>query len=382
MGMIYSSKSSSVAGSNTQIQFNSSGILGADGKLYWDNTGKTLNVGVGDNLTGYQFAIGGTKPATHVDIRSGTGSPTPTPSTIPRPVFKAQNFQEISSTQVGSGDGVDSMATIAGVSLGYYACEAQPVGVFGAATSLYNNAAGGSFKGDVVGGYFLGVKNAYGNGSSYGTAIGAYIAGRRDDATAQISAAEIQCQNYTATAGTYSSTGFSTTNGIWLTANGNADSGVGISIGNAFNRKFKVGIGFSGWNGGSVVDSTFRDDSTATTSLDIRGSHTYSFVSGTAAGKVGVGTLTPTAHLQVVSPNAGIITSILQTAASPTAAVLEARNSTGTPIAGITKDFEVRTVTGSGAPVTTPADGAMYVDTTNHRLYVRSGGTWKYTVLV
>lgn len=31
---------------------------------------------------------------------------------------------------------------------------------------------------------------------------------------------------------------------------------------------------------------------------------------------------------------------------------------------------------------TTPADGTVVVDTTNHRLYVRSGGTWKYSALV
>ena len=376
-----------IAGSNRQVQFNSDGVLGADETFYWDKTGKTLNIGSGDNLTGYQFAPEGTKPATLIDIKSGGGDAfIIAPNTVPRPLFKAQTFQEISSAQVGDADGVDSMATIAGVSLGYYACEAQTVGVFGAATSMYNNplrnSLPGALKGDTVGGYFLGVKNAYGNGTSYGTAIGAYIAGRRDDATAQVCAAEIQCQNYTATEGTYNSTGFSTTNGIFLTANGNADSGVGISIANPFGRKFKVGIGFSGWNGGAVVDSTFKDDGIATTSLDIRGTHTYSFVSDATSGKVGVGTLTPAAHFQVVSPGASVIASILQTAASPTAAVLEARNSAGTVQAGITKDFELRTTTGLGAPSTTPADGAMYVDTANHRLYVRSGGSWKYTNLV
>lgn len=29
----------------------------------------------------------------------------------------------------------------------------------------------------------------------------------------------------------------------------------------------------------------------------------------------------------------------------------------------------------------TPADGTEVVDTLNHRLYVRSGGVWKYTAL-
>jgi len=33
------------------------------------------------------------------------------------------------------------------------------------------------------------------------------------------------------------------------------------------------------------------------------------------------------------------------------------------------------------ADVTNPTDGMQVVDTTNHRLYIRSGGVWKYTVL-
>jgi len=35
----------SVAGSNGYVQFNSSGNLGADGSLYWDNTNKRLGIG-------------------------------------------------------------------------------------------------------------------------------------------------------------------------------------------------------------------------------------------------------------------------------------------------------------------------------------------------
>lgn len=62
--------------------------------------------------------------------------------------------------------------------------------------------------------------------------------------------------------------------------------------------------------------------------------------------------------------------------------IQEWQNSSGVTRASVTKDFELQTTTGSGAPTTTPADGATYVDTTNHRLYVRSGGSWKYTNLI
>lgn len=39
-------------------------------------------------------------------------------------------------------------------------------------------------------------------------------------------------------------------------------------------------------------------------------------------------------------------------------------------------------VVSSGAPVTTPSDGSLYLDTLNSRFYVRTGGAWKYTQLI
>lgn len=41
----------------------------------------------------------------------------------------------------------------------------------------------------------------------------------------------------------------------------------------------------------------------------------------------------------------------------------------------------VTTLTGAGAPTFSAPNGTLYVDTTNHRLYARSGGAWKYAAL-
>lgn len=41
-------------------------------------------------------------------------------------------------------------------------------------------------------------------------------------------------------------------------------------------------------------------------------------------------------------------------------------------------DVQLTIPTSAGAPATTPPDGTIVVDTTDSRLYVRSGGAWHY----
>ena len=97
--------------------------------------------------------------------------------------------------------------------------------------------------------------------------------------------------------------------------------------------------------------------------------------------KIG-GSANSASRLDIEANSTTDVTVVIKAIASQTAPLLEVRNSSGVSKTSITKDFELQTSAGSGAPGTTPADGAMYVDTTNHRLYVRSDGTWKYTTLI
>jgi hypothetical protein len=38
-------------------------------------------------------------------------------------------------------------------------------------------------------------------------------------------------------------------------------------------------------------------------------------------------------------------------------------------------------IAGTAAPTSTPRDGTPYLETTTPRLYLRSGGAWRYTTL-
>lgn len=84
--------------------------------------------------------------------------------------------------------------------------------------------------------------------------------------------------------------------------------------------------------------------------------------------------------VQAIS-NANVVALSAQVASGQTADMVQFRNSSGTALSGVAATGEVRTTTSGGAPTTSPPDGSMHVDTSAHRLYVRSGGVWKYTAL-
>jgi len=98
--------------------------------------------------------------------------------------------------------------------------------------------------------------------------------------------AEIASDNETLTAGTYNPTGPSSTMGIHLHPVGTADVGCGLQINHTSTPIFRVGIGITA---GSAGDSSFRDDSSSTASLDIRGSHTTALGVASGAGQVVIG---------------------------------------------------------------------------------------------
>lgn len=208
------------------------------------------------------------------------------------------------------GDGFEQMASILGISVGTPTNVGQPVGIAGVAKSSSTSVAQ-SGAADACGVY--GVARI--TGSGIGTGIGAFISGRRDTNTGRANAMELSCQNYTASAGTYNSTGFSDTTGLWLECTGNSDSGVGISFGNPFGFQYDVGIAFTGQvtssKTGGVKSSSLRDDSNSATSLDIRGSHATAAISVAAgAGPIlfkNLGTVDPHVVGQLWN-NAGVLT--------------------------------------------------------------------------
>jgi len=81
------------------------------------------------------------------------------------------------------------------------------------------------------------------------------------------------------------------------------------------------------------------------------------------------------------SPTASTIALTVKGAPSQSANLQEWQDSIGTVLSGVDANGYVRMVTGSGAPASTPSDGAVYIDTTNAKIYVRTGGAWKSATL-
>ena len=224
----------------------------------------TITVGSGDTAAMY----GPATPQLGRFVRGTSASP----DTTLGPLLKVERTLNVAHDSL-SGDGVDSLAAIYGISIGTSAFSAQPVGVAAFAKNS-GTTNGADRNADACGLYAVGQVT----GSGVGSGIGAFVSGRRDNDTGRATALEVALQNYGTVDGTYLSTGASALKGIWINALGNADAGVGISFGNAFGRQFKVGIAFSaqttGGKVGAVADASIRDDGNATLVFDINGSHT------------------------------------------------------------------------------------------------------------
>ena len=238
------------------------------------STGGRATIGTGDNVTAWTAGTAGQL----LDIREGTAA---SPDTTQNPIVKVSRTVQMSSTGIDPSDGADFAAGIISVVSGTATNEVQTVGVVGYARSA-STVAVPSGADDACGLY--GVGRITGSGTGYG--IGCFVQGRRDTDTGRALGLEIQCGNYTATAGTYNSTGASLTMGLWINAVGDSDSGAGIEFGGY--RQFKVGIAFNGMTNlsagiGGVADSSIRDDCTSAVSMDIRGTH------ATAAIRVAAG---------------------------------------------------------------------------------------------
>jgi hypothetical protein len=260
-------------------------------------TGGTL--GSGDEL---QYQIVDTT-AQLLTVKDGTAA---SPDLSESPLIKvSRSIGAITAASV-TGDGSDELAAIVGHAHGVSAdCEVQPVGVMGIAKNIGDTNAGGGPLPDACGLYGVG----WTLGSSVGTGIGAYLEGRSSSATGKAAGLEVRVRNTTGSAHSVDTTGFSTTQAIWVTASGPDRSACGIQFGNPFDGRFHTGIHFNGQTGtdasvGPTVTNDIRSDSTATNSIVIDGTHTFGLAIDAGAGKVSIGRLTElfsTALLEVLS---------------------------------------------------------------------------------
>lgn len=308
----------------------------------------------GENQKGYAATAKGARQY----IAQGSSA---TPDEAAAPTVKIVRTSKVSQATIDAAegssgsDGGDVLGAVMGIHVGVAGSGTQTVGVAGFA----KNGSNSEENPDACGLY--GVGRITGGTSAQAGAFGAFLVGRRDVSTAVTTGVEIQAQNFTAVAGSYKSNGSSDTKGIWLNANGEADSGVGFQLQNAFGRQFKVGIGFgnqeTGGKVGGVAESSIRDDSTSTISSDIRGKHEFAFrgLKETGVFLLGAEALTGESPPQLMEINAGGVsrTPLFKLTAGANVNITQAfNNSTANFIVGLsgaTNGLMTGTVAGDGA---------------------------------
>jgi hypothetical protein len=342
-----------------------------------------LNLGTdwsaGELRKGYSANVGGQR----LNIKHASNA---SPDATAAPSVKVSRTSAITQATINTAegsegsDGGDVMAALMGVHSGTEASGSQTVGVAGFAKNASTVAGENP---DACGIY--GVGRITGGTAANAGAFGAYLVGRRDVATAKATGVEVQAQNYTATPGSYLSNGSSDTKGIWLNANGESDSGVGIQIQNAFGRQFRVGIGFgnqeTGGKKGGIADSSIRDDSEGAISLDIRGKHATAAIRVLKeAGVVMVGTeaLTGESPPQLVEIHAGGVakTPLLKLTAGANANITQIfNNSTANftvGLAGAVNGLMTGAAIGDGV-ISTAAEKIVHIGRSATRASLRVG---------
>ena len=115
-----------------------------------------------------------------------------------------------------------------------------------------------------------------------GYAVGGYLEAHAVHPSGKGAGAEIRSGNFSASHALYTPSYASRLMGLWITTAG-MDSSAAIQVGNIPPSRWKVGLGFTA---GSVADTSIRDDSSSTTSIDIRGVHEAAIRVARGAGKV------------------------------------------------------------------------------------------------
>jgi hypothetical protein len=199
-------------------------------------------------------------PAQFWELSQGTAA---VPNSKAGPLFKLSRTESLNKATC-NGNMVDNECNSA---LAVYS--------FGTATSsMQTNAFFAAAKGSPIGTDVV-AASLFGNviGAGTGAGTGAYIEGRRSTPTGKLVGAEIRAANMTDAPGRYFPNGFGDGGALWISAASKAPLatvGFGIALGRIAGAHFTTGFAATA---GSVSDTTFRDDSSSTTSLAINGRH-------------------------------------------------------------------------------------------------------------
>ena len=361
MGMIYSP---GVAGLTGQVQFNNSGVIGADNSLFWDNINKRLG-------------INNSSPSAQIDITNSSVSQTPL--TIRGIASQTSDFRQC----INSSNAVIERLTSTGTLI-LNNSATFPTYANAELLRLEVSSSGGT------NGYmnFLRQSGASSASMSFGIASSEFGFRSSKHSNHGFTLSGETSNNFIVELGRANGTitgRFNIYGNPAVINLGHQSTGTTTESTLLFSGINNLGVQYEYSKIACFKQVDFTGDSVTAGLRFSTKNNSNSYITAmqiSPSGIIGINTTTPSAQLSVVNSSASQVAVNVTAAASQSSNIQEWRNSSNIVRASVTKDFELQTTTGSGAPTTTPADGATYVDTTNHRFYVRSGGTWKYTNLI
>jgi hypothetical protein len=237
------------------------------------------------------YYVGGT--AQVMDIRQGTLN-TPI-STGTGPTMKVSRTESIPASSMPSQNGQNNQgnAAIWAAAQGTASNQVQVSGILGTTitkSTQARTAVAPFVDPDACAVQGLGAVQ----GSGVGLGIGAYFAGRKDTTTGVANGTEIRSDNQSAVDDSYSATGISPSQGLWLTCGGDATgrlSGAASSLGLTGGCQWDVGYAGVTVGGTSAVKTAFiSDDTSAATSIRVNGTHSSgALVVASGSGAVMIG---------------------------------------------------------------------------------------------
>ncbi len=243
----------------------------------------------GDQL-GYAATGANLTPGLWQDVRVGTAASPVTGSSGKGGLIKLSKTEDLRVADFVNGSTNEQSAPLVVHTKNAATSEVQCAGAYIVAETLSTSATGGANK-DAMGLAATGRVT----GSGTGRGIGGYFVGRRDTNTGTTNGLEVRAWNETATDQTYNSTGASNGMGLWLSCSGpsgavNRLNGPAIQIGKATDGAWDVGLAAAKIGGLNPIVTTFiRDDTDATDSILVNGTHTRALGVASGAGYVVVG---------------------------------------------------------------------------------------------
>jgi len=283
------------------------------------------------------------------------------PITTPGPSVKISRVEQFTKTSVNNNK-ADQEATSALLvtHIGTASDSVQAVGIAAQAQTAGATGTGT----DALGLYAIGrtINGAVGLG------IGAYTEGRRDTANSLANGLEVRAADYsyrTAIANTGSATTGDSTMGIWITGNGRSGRSLGsaVIVGNPFSIPFKYGLVFRP----TAIDTTsILDNSSSVTSLNINGTHTNAIITSATAGKVGIGTTSPTGRFHILGTSTSDADKLLNISGTTTGSTIVQNNAitTSSNTSQLTGLNFTNTFNPSGASLST-IYGMLFIPTIN-----------------